>query len=66
MIPIEEDEFPTPERVRPWRHLSSILHKLSSYDPSIPIGLLIGANCPKALQPSEVIPTADDGPYATR
>ncbi len=66
MIPVEEDEIPTPERVRPWKHLAPILEKLPSFNSSMPIGLLIGANCPKALEPHEVIPSADNGPYAIR
>ena len=30
------------------------------------IGLLIGANCSKALEPEEVLPSKDDGPFAFR
>ena len=30
------------------------------------VKLLIGANVPEALQPGEVIPAVDGGPYATR
>jgi hypothetical protein len=66
MIPIEPEEIPTPGKVRHWKHLESILQKLPSYDPSIPFGLLIGANCPKALEPHEVIQSVEEGPYAIR
>ena len=66
VIPVEDEEMPTPERVKRWEHLKPILQKLPSYDSSIPFGLLIGANCPKALEPHEVILSADDGPYAIR
>ena len=66
MIPVDEDEIPTPERIKPWQHLHSIVRKIPAYDPSIPIGLLIGANCPKALEPHEVIPSMETGPYAIR
>ncbi len=66
MIPVENEEIPTIERVRRWDHLKPILQKLSSYDSSIPFGLLIGANCPKALEPHEVILSVQDGPYALR
>ena len=30
------------------------------------IGLLIGTNCLKALEPEEVLPTKDGGPFAFR
>ena len=30
------------------------------------IGLLIGANCSKALEPNKIIPSRNDGPYAFR
>ena len=66
MIPVDEDEMPTPGTVGHWKHLSSIVDKLPSYDPSIPFGLLIGANCPKALEPHEVINSPEIGPYAFR
>ena len=42
------------------------IRKYLNHDLQIPVGLLIGANCPKALQPLEVIPAVNDGPYAVR
>ena len=36
------------------------LHK---EDLNIPVGLLIGANCPLALEPHEIIHNQDGGPY---
>ena len=32
----------------------------------MPVGLLIGASYPKDLQPLEVIPSVNDGPYTVR
>ena len=32
----------------------------------IPLGMIVGNNCPKALEPMEVIASRDGGPYATR
>ena len=32
----------------------------------VPVGLLIGSNCPKVLQPLKVIPTSDDGTFAVK
>ena len=49
------DEIPTPSSVRPWKHLQKVASKLPEYDPSIPIGLMIGSDCPRANEPHEVI-----------
>ena len=65
-LPIKESDLPTRERIKNWSHLYRIIRCLPVYDPNIPIGLLIGANCPKALQPQEVIASKNNGPYATR
>ena len=34
--------------------------------PNLEIGLLIGSNCPAALEPLEVVPRGEEGPYARR
>ena len=66
MIPIDQEEMPTPERVKRWKYLESIVKHLPEYDPSIPFALLIGANCPRALEPHQVINSQETGPYAIR
>ncbi|XP_071103398.1 uncharacterized protein [Haliotis cracherodii] len=38
--------------------------KLPKYLPHLDIGLLIGSNCPLALQPQQVIPSQGEGPFA--
>ena len=35
-------------------------------DDNISVGLLIGANCTKALEPIDVIPSKNNGPYAVK
>ena len=65
-LAVSEDEIPTPASVRPWKHLESVASKLPEYDPNIPIGLMIGSDCPKANEPHETIPSESDGPYAKR
>ena len=60
------DEIPTPSSVRPWKHLQKVASKLPEYDPSIPIGLMIGSDCPRANEPHEVILSESGGPYAKR
>ena len=62
----EEDEIPTPGKIQEYEHLSSIRQKLPEYDETLRLGLIIGANCPRILEPQEVIPGVDSGPYASR
>ncbi|XP_057294388.1 uncharacterized protein LOC130622946 [Hydractinia symbiolongicarpus] len=65
-LPIDPMEIPTPEKVAEWPHLRHIKHSFHKYDPGIPIGLLIGANCPQALEPIKVIPSDGNGPYGLK
>ena len=39
---------------------------MPKYNKDIPLGLLIGGDCPKALEPQQVLPSHDGGPYAFR
>eukprot|EP00112_Aurelia_sp_Birch-Aquarium-sp1_P014426 Seg3112.1 transcript_id=Seg3112.1/GoldUCD/mRNA.D3Y31 product="hypothetical protein" protein_id=Seg3112.1/GoldUCD/D3Y31 len=65
-LPIQRDDIPTPDKLRHWPHLREIMKGVHKEDSEIPIGLLIGANCPLALEPHEIIPSQDGGPYAFR
>eukprot|EP00112_Aurelia_sp_Birch-Aquarium-sp1_P003949 Seg1448.3 transcript_id=Seg1448.3/GoldUCD/mRNA.D3Y31 product="hypothetical protein" protein_id=Seg1448.3/GoldUCD/D3Y31 len=65
-LPIQRDDIPTPHILRHWPHLREIMKDVHKEDSEIPIGLLIGANCPLALEPHEIIPSQDGGPYAFR
>ena len=46
-------------------HLERILDEINEYD-NISVGLLIGANCTKALEPIDVILSKYNGPYAIK
>eukprot|EP00794_Sanderia_malayensis_P004020 gene4020-4569_t len=65
-LPIQRDDILTPDKLRHWPHLKDIMKDLHKEDSEIPVGLLIGANCPLALEPHEIIPSQDGGPYAFR
>ena len=52
--------------MKEWPHLKRIEERLLPYQHDAYVGLLIGANCTKAIKPREVIPGADDDPYAVR
>ena len=62
-MPVARDEIPKQEDVERWSHLQGHVY-LSDLDSGV--DLLIGADVPEALQPREIIPAADGGPYATR
>ena len=61
-IPIDEDEIPTPSRLRQWNHLHPIISMIPDYDPSIPVAILIGGNCAEALDPYDNIHSVNKGP----
>ena len=63
-IPVDKDEIPTPEKIHSWKHLSHLQPFLPQVDTNIEVGVLIGGNCPAALEPIRVIPSKIDSPYA--
>ena len=65
-LAVDPEEIPTPSRIRPWAHLKDLVAKIPDYDPAVPIGLMLGGDCPKANEVVEVVPSANDGPYGKR
>ena len=59
------EEVATRDKVAGWEHLKEQVDKVPRKS-DIEIGLLIGANGAKALEPEEVIPSKDGGPFAFR
>lgn len=64
-IPVSNEEIPTPTKIRQWTYLNDVADQLCE-ERDVRIGLLIGANCPRALEPEKVIPSQNGGPYAFR
>ena len=62
-IAVDIEEVATRENIKNWDHLTVIAEKLP-HAADIEIGLLIGADCTKALEPQEVIPSKNGGPFA--
>ena len=62
-IPVDPSEIPTVDSIKGWPYLKSIESELP-IDTSLKVGLLIGANCPKALEPLKTISSQGDGPFA--
>ncbi|XP_066933229.1 uncharacterized protein [Clytia hemisphaerica] len=63
-LPSDEADIPTPAQLQPWPYLNQI----ANHFPKIrgKVGLLIGSNCPKALEPMEIVHSRDNGPFAFR
>jgi len=62
-LPADMEEVATREKIKRWDHLNTIANRLPE-ESNFEIGLLIGANCAKALEPLQVIPSKDGGPFA--
>ena len=65
-LPADSSDVATPYNIRNWSYLSNIRHHLPEVTNQTVIGLLIGTNCPQALEPIEVIHSQGSGPYAYR
>ena len=64
-MPVDQNEIVTPAKLKQWKYLDRISGEIGGNE-SITVDLLIGANCLKALEPLEVIPSQWNGPYAIR
>ena len=64
-IPMDVADIPTPKKIERWDYLKEIMNEIPELK-DIPLGLLIGRNCPKALEPIRVINSQGTGPYAKR
>ena len=62
-ITVDKEEIATPAKIKEWKHLRSISNEIVQRD-DILVGLLIGANCMKALEPAIIIHSEGGGPYA--
>ena len=61
-LPVDKEEIATSARISRWEYLRPISTE-TVQDEDV-VGLLIGANCMKALEPIKIIPSKGDGPYA--
>ena len=63
-IDVMSNEMATSESLKCWPYLKSIVGEIGKAECNAKVGLIIGANCPKALEPHDVIKSDGDGPYA--
>ena len=64
-LPADVEEVATLEKARKWEHLKIVADKLLT-ETYMEIGLPIGANCSKALEPEEVLLSKDGEPFPFR
>ena len=64
-LPMDKGDIPNVERIAKWDYLKELLTVIPKIK-DIPLGLLIGRNCKKALEPVQLISSREDGPYAKR
>ena len=62
-LPVDNDDITEPSQLRKWKYLENVINQLTFSD-DISVGLLIGANCTKALEPIEILQSKNGGPYA--
>ena len=65
-ISVDEAEIQFPKRIQKRKYLDGIHPFLPQEDEELDVGILIGGNCPRALEPIEVIACQGDGPFAFR
>ena len=53
-LPVEREEIATPKKINKWKYLNQITAEITQ-DDDIEVGILIGANCMKALEPVKII-----------
>ena len=63
-IPI--DNCPLPRALSEMPCLQEAINEMHEFMPDVTVGLLVGSNCPRALQPLKVIPNAGEGPFAVK
>ena len=62
-LPVGNDDITKLSHLRKWKYLENVTDQLTFSD-DISVGLLIGANCTKALEPIEILQSRNGGPYA--
>ena len=62
-IPVTKNDIPDASTAQRWRHIASIKIPATEAED---VGLLIGCNCPLAMEPWDVVHCEDGGPYAVK
>ena len=62
-IPVDVGEISTSNKIKEWKHLRSISNEIVQKD-DVQVGVLIGANSMKALEPTKIRHSEGGGPCA--
>ena len=65
-LPADRSDIATKENALKFDHLKEIAMNLPEFNKNIPIGLLIGQDCPRAIEPYETVHGIGNEPYAVR
>ncbi|CAB4017958.1 Hypothetical predicted protein, partial [Paramuricea clavata] len=65
-MPATSQDIPRPEQARKWPHLARVADYVHPLIPNVKIGLLIGTNCPEAIEPKDFVTSMNGGPYAVQ
>ena len=70
-LPVDHNEIISVKTIEQFSYLQRVAKEIQHYPTlaeqnEIPISLIIGSNCPKAVEPIECIPSRDSGPFAYR
>ena len=63
-LPVDPEEIATKEKIKRWKYLQPIFDSVIQNEDITNVGLLIGADCLKAIEPIDVIKSQNGGPYA--
>ena len=71
-LPVDHNEIMPIETIRQWQYLNRVANQMDhpdlprhpELDKSIPIALIVGTNCVRAVSPLEIIPSQNSGPFA--
>ena len=66
VLPIDYEEIITLDQLNGWDYLERVAQQYHQHGQDIPIGMIIGSNCKKAVEPIECIPSQNGGPFAFR
>ena len=61
-----KEDVPAPELARRWTHPECIQAELPPRLHGAKVGLLIGSNCPKVLEPVNTLASENGGPFAVK
>jgi len=65
-LPADVQDIASKEKASRWAHLKEVAMNIAKHEEDLPIGLLVGLNCPRAQEPHEVVRGDENAPYAIR